>query len=484
MLCNFAAGLLLSIFTLLLALNDHVARRVSTGSPSLQITLWVLGPFIGYVFLASILFFALSFLTTIPSTPTSFRLEPALNGYYVTGQPCSDSKSQPKNACEANSQRPRPQDMFAILGSFDGADNGEVEFIGGGEGLTFQWSKNISGAVSGALWIMQGCVAKDAIADAMQSKPIFRGALKSLRITLDEGLSEVRSIDFPSKDIRVSDDNIAQFWITPSSKDSERLQVTRFLGKGVVRMPDRLDSTVFELGLFATNDDKSGPTFRQRRVRYTINEGDTQTLEIAVAPTLISPQAAMTCAHLPTRATANGLSASANAPYVSLVIATEPPSFVELEEVGRSNEVAISGANGWIKSTGYRKADLHEAVTAGSLSQISLLGVVKDLTIDGQSVATGATSTLQVSGDLEGRTDGPALLLEGSADYLILNGKRLTTTRWERLDAGIRIPIILGVPTAAYFLLNFAIAVLRRPNRRVWRPPGARGKRRKSNFRH
>lgn len=480
-LCNFAAGFLLATFTLTLALNSKVVRHLSSGSLRIERVLWILWPFVGYLMLASILFFVLSFLTTIPATPASFRLEPSLNGYYVTSESetCKESRTQDKSQrrCEltsngTNKERNRTRDAFAVLGKFKSVDKGNVEFIGGGDGLTFEWTKGVASPVTGSLWITQGCVKKDHIREAMKSKPIFRGELRSLRIALDEGLSEFRVLGPKLQEFEVVDDNIAQFWVNPLGEDTDRLEVSRFLGKGVIRTSDRFDAATYELAFFPLNGNEKGSVYQSRRITYAVNGADSENLDISMESKLVSPNATITCEPLPTRAVEDGLSASASTPYVSLVISIDPPKLINLEEANRSNHVTVSGANGWIKSSGYRKADLHEAILGGSLSQLSLLGVVKDLVIDGHAVSTGETSTLQLSGKLEGRTDGPAILMEGNVDYLILNGKRLTTTRWEQLDAGVRIPVILGVPTAAYFLLNFVISTLRRRARKVWRLPG------------
>lgn len=478
-ICNFSAGFLLAVFTLVLVLNSKATRRLSGGKASTEIALWILTPFMGYSILAGVLFFVLSFLTTIPSTPASFRLEPPINGYYVTSttnQCKNETLNRVGNKCRsltnmAVSDQNSLSDVFSVLGDFSSDDDNQFEFVGGGKELTFEWHKKITGDVTGSVWVTQGCVDKGAISGATKSKPIFHGLMKDLRISIDEGLSEFRMIEPKSRQVEVNDNNIAQFWIGPVGGDAEHLKISRFLSNGEIRVSDNYDTSTFELGLFPLTGNEKGPTFKSRQITVSINDNELKKLNISVKSKLVSPGANMICAPLQTQVVADSLSASATAPYVSLIISIEPPKLVNLEEVDQSNEAVVSGANGWIENTGLRKVDLYEAIDGGNLSQLSVIGSVKDLVIDGQTIPSGQTSTLQLSGKFMGRSDGPAILLEGKADDLILNGRRLTTTRWERLDAGVRIPIILGVPTAAYFLLNFAIATLRRRTRKVWRLP-------------
>lgn len=480
--CNFAAGFLLAIFTLVLALNMQVARLFSGGGHGIEKGLWILGPFVGYSILACFIFFALNFLTTIPAISSNFRLEPPLSGYYVTGTAiaCNDftTRNNIQNdeglKCDALGKgvEKEPNDtQFSVLGKFDRPNGGEIEFVGDGGGTTFEWSKEVARSIEGSLWITQGCIVNDAIKDAMKSKPIFHGSLNSLRITLDKGMSNFHVIDSSAKGIEVSDDKISQFWINNLEKETNKLYVSRFLDKGVIDIPDGLGSSIFAIGLFPLVVEDNKFSTKRRIIKYVVNGTDSKTIDISINSKLVSPKAATVCAPLSWRAVDGGFSASADVPYVSLAISIEQPKLISLDDLNRSGHMIISEANGWIKSSGYRKVDLYEAIKSGSLSQLSVFGAVKTLEVDGQVVPTGETSTLQLSGRLVARSDGAGILLQGNVDYLILNGRRLTATRWERLDGGLRIPIILGVPTAIYFFLNFAIATLRRPARKVWHPP-------------
>ena len=476
-LCNFSAGFLLALFTLTLALNSDVLRRCSGGNSRLEIALWVLWPFTGYVTLATALFLALSFLTTVPTTPLSFRLEPSLNGYYVTREDASCGKFQDAGDELNSSCQPTRLDssvqtstVLSILGNFEGADNGDVAFIGGGKGLTFQWTKGVTAPVTGSIWVAQGCAKKDQIGEAIKSEPIFQGDLARLDITLDEGLSEFRVIAPKRQGITVHDDDIAQFWVR-ASEDSDRLEISRFLGLGTIRTSDRFEGATYEIALFPLTGNDEGPAYRPRQIIYNINNGAQQKLDFAMESKLFSPKAEMTCEPLPTRTAGGALYASAKVPYVSIFVVIDHPKLANLDDANRANQVTVSGANGWITSSGYAKADLHEVVSSGSLTQLSLIGAVKDLSIDGLTIPTGTTSTLQLRGRMQGRTDGPSILMQGRVDYLIFNGKRLTTTRWEQLDTGVRIPLILGIPTAAYFMFSFGALTLRKRVKRVWQPP-------------
>lgn len=478
-LCNYLAGFLLAVFTLVLALNFSMVRGWAEGSPWIKKLLWITWPFLGYAVLASFLFIVLSFLTTIPSTPTSFRLKPSLNGYYVTDERsgCAprEAGDGSRGACgsgnEANSKSHElEQKKFSVLGKFTGRDKGSVEYIGG-KRLAFEWRKGSGPTRTGALWVAQGCIKTDELEQVLASEPIFRGDLEVLKIALDEGMSEFRVIDPNSQYIEIEDDNsVVQFSVTPLKADIEGLRVVRFLHDGTIRTYDRFGVAKYALAVYPLAKGERGPVSQSRRITYTINDEIPKNIDISLASNLLSPDAALSCEILPTYAMEGGVSASTKSLYVSLIVSIEAPKMLNLEKTYRNSHALVSGATGWVSSRGYAEADFDEAVVGGELSQLSLIGVVKDLVVDGHSVVTGDTSTLQVSGKLTARTDGPAILVEGKVDYLILNGKRLSTTRWEQLDPGVRIPIILGVPTAAFFFLNFVIATLRRRVDKIWPP--------------
>lgn len=471
-ICNIAAGAILTALTLVLVLDDQIVPRIANGNANVERVVRLLAPATGLFTLTTLLFFALGFLTRVPTTPTSFRLEPSLRGYYVTEdeQQCRGGNQVELKQC--GSLKENDYKKFSFLGEFSEAEGGRTELLGGGSNLKIGWSKMIKGSIKGTLWATQGCMGEKApYGDAIKSTPIYTGDISDLTITTDEGLYEFRIIDPKLNKITVSDSNIAQFWIDPSRDDPEKIDVSRFLGNGTIQIADNYIKTTFALGLIPLTTNEKEASFKARSVTYSINGDHQRTISFKMASEMIETRAAMACEGLNVVEQADQMSAITKIPYAGLVVSLEAPKQISLEEVTKLSHVTVSGASGWIKSTGYRKDQFHEAITAGNISQLSLVGVVRDLVVDGQVISTGATSTLQLSGKILARSDGPAILVEGGADYLILNGKRLSKTRWERLDAGVRIPIILGVPTAAYFLLNFAGATLRRPIRLVWMLP-------------
>jgi len=471
-LCNFAAGGILATFTLILILDDRIGRHIANGSERVEKIIWLLSPAAGYFTLAAVLFLALGFLTKMPTTPVSFRLEPSLNGYYVTKSEdhCQPNSQDESSKCESFERA--ESNIFAILGKFSEANGGRTKFLGGGSDLKIEWSTKIKSSTRGSIWVTQGCVAEDSdYGKVLKSTPIYSGDINKLTITADEGLSEFRITHPNSNKVTVSDDNVAQFWMNPSRDDPEKIDISRFLGNGIINFDDNFSRTTFSLRLISLTSNKEGSPLKTRSATYSINGDQEKIIKFSMSQEMIEATATISCDGLEVAQNDQHLAAITRVPYIGLLVSLEAPKQLSLEEVAKHNYVTISGANGWIESTGYRRDQFHEAVTGGNLSQLSLIGVVRDLVVDGQAVSTGPTSTLQLSGKMFARTDGPAILVEGGADYLILNGKRLSSTRWERLDTGIRIPIILGVPTAAYFLLSFASGTLRRPTRMVWRLP-------------
>ena len=476
-LCNFAAGFVISVLTLVLALNSYILRELSGGNIKVEAVLWVMWPFAGYISLAAVLFFVLGFLTTVPSMPVSFRLAPSLNGYYVAknNDACkvsdyseSSSVKCKKSVSESRQNSGGGRGEFSILGDFKSADKGSVKFTGFGDGLTFEWSKGVEGLVTGSLWMAQGCIQKDRIKEIMKLDPIFKGDLRSLKISLDKGMLEFRVIEPKSQGIQVADGEASLFWITPLSDNSDQIKAERFLKNGIIRTSDQFDPAIYELAIIPLDETNRGPNYKSRKIAYIVNDESPKNIDVSMESNVLSPDAALNCQYLPTHQIEGVIYASANIPYVSLVVSIDPPKLLSISDIGKINKVMVSGISGWISSEGYPAPDLHKVATGGELSQLSIIGAVKDLVVDGRAIATGENSTLQVNGNLTSRTAGATFLVEGNVDYLILNGKRLTATRWEQLDAGVRIPLILGVPAAVYFMLNFIVFTLRRKVNKIW----------------
>lgn len=489
LLSNIAGGFLLSIFSYVVIANFASVVSIVGGNKILERVIWVLWPMACYLVLAIALYIIVGFLINIPTTQVSFKLEPPMRGYYTgktskgcrfAGSGIADEKRKKADtpACKPSSEKSTRSsgDRFGIMDRLSEKQANNLEWVGKANNFSFKWVKGIQEPVIAELRIVQGCRFPTDGTVAMNVAPFLRGPVSKLEILGNAGMSEFRIVqsDRPG-DVTIEDMDgldISQFWLGPSDKDPEKLEVQRFLGNGKITVRESLRQISYEVGLFVfnTDDRELGADRRTFSLKLDGLKG-VKSIVVSNTRSTVTPDEVLTCKAVDVEADSNGFAADVSAPYASLLVTILPPKQISYASLAGNNDLVVAGLNGWASTSGWAKVSWTELVQTGQLGQLSFFGIFKDAQVGERQINASGTGTLAISGNMQVRTDGSALLLSGNASHALLNEHRITSTRWEKLEVEMRVAILLGVPTAFYFLLRLALSTLRRPIRKVWKAP-------------
>lgn len=488
--CNILGGLLLALFSYVTVVNFNVIRSLGEHHKIVERAIWVIWPFLSYLALAFCLFFALSFVINTPDSSFSARLEPPINGYYASNvqddcysmgvkefHVAGDSEGSVPDACMGAAKKSAPMDekeYFGAMEKIQPEEGNTVEWTGMGKGLSLFWRNDSKARALVSLRLLENCLTPDEIAKELSSKTIGEFKASSVEIKVDDALSHF-SVVSPEKlrGVEVSEDSaINQFWIIPSRDDATKLEVQRFVMDGKLSTKEGMEQVHYRIDLlpFKHEGDELAVRSRTLWVRRD-GAGEPRPIELSISQERPVTSQNGLCRSLGVLGEEDVEKAEAIGPLINIVFSVSPARTPLLDDLNDTSYMMVTGLNGWIATDGWPKSSLDSFITYGEVKYLSLFGAVMDVQIGGRNVNTGATSTLQAAGSFRGRTDGSAILISGDARWLSLNEHRLTQTRWEQLDAGVRIPIILGLPTAAYFMLRLVLSTLRRPRRRVWHLP-------------
>lgn len=120
-------------------------------------------------------------------------------------------------------------------------------------------------------------------------------------------------------------------------------------------------------------------------------------------------------------------------------------------------ETLVKGVDGWLEIEGLPIDQFNESAL-GVASMLQLTGGVETFTVDGKVFDAGPSCDIQAFGKFYGMYRADATLrFRGSAKAIWKDGKRLNSTKWERLTTEAQLAILGAIIT---FCLGFA---------RIWR---------------
>jgi Predicted membrane protein len=478
-ICNILGGIILALFSFIIAANTSVIRLVSEGNRHVERIIFIIFPAFCYIVLVSAILFILAFIIKIPSASVSVRLSPPMSGYVSSIDPmhCKNSNNsdkEPANCYDTKTGDNKDADRFDVLSDFSPINDSEQKWAGLGRGLSIDWKKKNSAIVKATFHMAEGCMTREQLKQILKTPPFEKDVVMGdHHIEIDSGLSQFRVITSNYTDhILLSDRNslISEFWIIPSTNKPSKINVNRFVLDGFLKLNDQFKPFSYEIGV-SPYGEKDG-WLKSRRLNFVSkNPNKSKFIDIQFDPRPINPNLAVSCRELKLTPVRGGYIAMATKPFVSMIVSIDHSNEISYKDLENPDDLEVVGLNGWVSSDNFDKSRIDVAVKTGKIGMISVFGAINDVQVNDKAVVTGPTSTLQLTGTLTGNTDGPSILINGDADYMILNGHRMTLTRWESLDMEMRVPIIFGIPTILYFLLRILSEALRRPMRHVWYQP-------------
>jgi hypothetical protein len=480
-LCNFVGGAILALISLVIVANVPIIRFVSDGNKYIERFFWVIWPAFCYLIFACALFLILQFVIKIPSSTISIRLSSPVAGYAssVDSMQCALFKASSGDSANCEnmaSSKDNDADRFGVISDFNPVKGSEKKWLGFGKGLAISWKKKNSNLVSVSYRMVQGCQTKDELNHMLKLPPFEKDvAIGALLVQADKGLSQFQILDTDyTGRIKLDDKDtsVSEFWIGPSTVDPSKLLATRFVMDGTLHFTEQFRTINYEVGLSPFGDEKGDRPLAARRLNLL--EGSSQKpkfIDVKFDNSPVNPSLALSCKELKLRPSPDGYIGTAVTPSVSLIVSIDNEKEVAYNDIDNPDIIEVKGMNGWVSNDGFEKLRLDNIVKPGKLGMLSVFGVISDVQVNEKVFSVGPTSTIQLSGKFDAKSDGPSILITGEADYMVLNDHRMTATRWESLDTEMRVAIIVGVPASLVFLLALMREALKRPMRHLWYLP-------------
>lgn len=299
-----------------------------------------------------------------------------------------------------------------------------------------------------SLFLLEGCFKKDT-KDILKSlkKPNFSNFnVSSTNVSIDDGAG---SFSIYSKDSNdgfwgITADNIINFNLDLSKKKNKlNLRFDSFEGANFFHK-DWVGEVIYRLDVVMADDKK--PVSR----KISINTHDkVATYTFNISETL-EVDKALNCKSIET----SNQSIHSQSPFLTALIRISYPRIKTLKDINETPQTNIHGLRGWFAVNDIPKDALSNYVSNGDLNMLSIVGGFDELYIDKEKQEKRKSSWLYMKdGVLSGKSDKGSFDFEGKSDTALLNGERITKTRWERISAAIWWLIIL-IPSVLTMLLN------------------------------
>ncbi|MBV6837128.1 hypothetical protein KWH01_07535 [Xanthomonas campestris pv. merremiae] len=468
---NVLGGFLLATFGCVVHAHfERIRNSISRGYLSL---IWMLWPSLAYLLLSASIFFAISFLVKMPMAFTSFKVDSPVQGYYSSDdlKTCygrkSDIESPSSSTCFQSSKSEYGDETFDVMGSTSPRPDQAIEWQGQSENSNFEWARNAEESTRLELRLAQGCMSKESVSNALKFDPFYVSEAKLLSIKPGKGSTGFRSVSRSVVDnVQILDESPSLFWINPSSSGVDKVEVQRFLSRGAMRIHEGPGRHNYEFGFYPLKTDGEGLRLDPRSVGFSVDGEVVNELYIELKLASVYSEDEIKCEAIKVAREGGKYKALATSPYISLIASAVLPR--KLPMPSTKGEMKLEGLKGWVSIDGWDKDNDQAYIESGKVTMLSVIGPITEIQV-GDKLVDSKSNDLRASGDFQLRRQNGSMLVRGNAYFVEVNGHRLTPTRWEALDVGIRIPLMLGIPTGFYFILRLVISTLRLPNGRVWR---------------
>lgn len=463
LICNIVGGVALALYGYVVHVKfEKLSAYFGLGSKWVSFCLWAVWPFIAYVALSYSIFFVLSYIIKIPTEPVSVTFDMPVRGYYWVSDDCDEEAT----GCGKSRSRGH---KFGVMENISGRATSMLNIQGVGNPISLNWKKHSPNDVRIEFRVAQGCQGVKELAGLIAAPPFKVVSLPSLDIGLEGGFHHFRHLS-PSatEKVLVSEPkDPVTFYISPS-KDSSRIDVDRMIRGSQVKIEESMLRHDYSLGVLMVGFKDRRVEKEDRLVSFTSADDEVFSINFRLNEEGLRPDEEMKCRMVSVGDSGGSSELQVTEPLVNIIISVVRPSLTNF--LGVSNdEWDLSGVDGWVSVHDLNVSDKGGFIDEGSLKQVSFSGLVKELQVGDFSVSD-KVADVRISGDLVGQLRGGAITFTGDSRFVDIDGHRKSPTRWEALDVGFKIPILLGVPTAIWFVFQLLIGALRQNVGRVWRP--------------
>ncbi|MHC8382326.1 hypothetical protein [Pseudomonas sp. LB3P14] len=370
---------------------------------------------------------------TLVFNPTPSNIEaktsPKSGASYIFSQEMKE-RHQKKNAAECNCEpeKNNKNDFGFLKGQFEG----NLTFQGNAENATLGWKATNSDDFEITVTAFDGCLTEDLLkANTDKSKALKITDLRDLSIILDKGIVILGS--------KTDDGNIEvrQSKVEPSwhLKDDKGHELNRFVMATDVteywsnEVPKKF---IIQLPLFTMNE-ASEVTSAEKIIKLDMNG---KIYSLAFKPN--APRATSNvCA--PFNLSGPPLSLSTHfskAGAIKIILEIRQTEKSKVYSFSKQNSFSLTGLNGWLSVSNIKPERIKNLISPGIMQGLTIGGNINYLRLNGESIKNILGHEFAFySGSISGRADDDgSLIYQGVADWVWVDGKRLSKTRWESLD--------------------------------------------------
>ncbi|WP_155500009.1 hypothetical protein [Pseudomonas chlororaphis] len=334
------------------------------------------------------------------------------------------------NECECEPEKKSNKEEFRFLkGQFDG----DYTFQGSSENANLSWKATSSEEFELSISALDGCLTEDLLnASIDRGKPLKIQNIKNLSVALDKGMVIIgtKAID-GNIDIHQSD--IEPSWHLKNEQGHELHRFAEATDTAEYWSNKAALKFSLQLPLLDLNESKATPI--ERTMKLTANEktysltfkpSDNRTGE---TPTLCAP---FNLSALPLALRTN----TSKGGTIKLNIELRQTQKAKTYNFTKQNFFTLTGLNGWHTINRIKAEHIKDLISPGEMQGLIIGGNIDYLRLNGETIKNLHEHEFAFySGSIIGRADdNGSMIYQGSADWVWVDGKRLSKTRWESLD--------------------------------------------------
>ncbi|MDQ0705332.1 hypothetical protein QF043_004124 [Pseudomonas sp. W3I7] len=362
-------------------------------------------------------------------TPTNIeaKTSPRSGAMYIINQEMKERQLQ-KNAseCDCEPQKNTQNDFEFLKGKFDGS----LTFQGNADNAKLGWKATNSDEFEITIAAFDGCTSGDLLKTSIDtSKALKVTKLKEFSITLDKGVVILGS-KTGEGNIEAPHSMVAPTW---HFKDDKGHEFNRFLMTNDLTeywSNETSKKFIIQFPLLSTND-ASEITTVKKTIKLNLN-GKIYSLTFKPIESRATPGI---CAPFNLSGSTLPLNTS-KAGIIKISLEMHQTRINKVYSFSKQNSFSLTGFEGWLSVSNIKPERISDLISQGSMQGLTISGNIKYLRLNGEVVEnTDGHEFSFYNGNIVGKAeeDG-SLIYRGVADWVWVDGRRLSKTRWESLD--------------------------------------------------
>lgn len=372
-------------------------------------------------------YYALALIFNPTPTNIEAKTSPRSGASYIINQEMKERHLQ-KNAavCDCEPQKNTQSNFEFLKGKFEGS----LTFQGSSDNAILGWKATNSDEFEITIAAFDGCTSGDLLKTSIdESKALKVKNLKNFSITLDKTVVILGS-KTDDGNIEAPRSMVAPTW---HIKDDKGHELNRFLmttDSTEYWSNEASKKFIIQFPLL-TNNDTSEITTEKKTIKLNING---KIYSLTFKP-IVSKTTLSICAPFNLSGPISPLSIS-KAGIIKISLEIHQTRTSKVYSFSKQNSFSLTGFEGWLSVSNIKPERVRDLISQGPMQGLTIGGNIEYLRLNGEVVEnTDGHEFSFYSGNIVGKAeDNGSLIYQGVADWVWVDGRRLSKTRWESLD--------------------------------------------------